>query len=174
VRLGRGCSLLCLKTNRRYLSSAQNITTPPVFEHHLYIRQASHHHRPPFLPQNTQIAVCCSSHKRTLASPPTPQRGGHFISHTYRHARDPHRRPARLHARRALACALPPPAAAAHLTHLFLTPSHWSSAFHTYQTWKAPVPTKRYTSTMPFVLCGRRSRSPRSTSLSTRWRMVPR
>ena len=97
------------------------------------------------------------------------------LSHTYRrNAAHETLIASSLHARRALAHALPPTAAAADLTHIFRTPSHWSSASRSYQTWKAPAPTQRYTSTMPSVPCARRSRSPRSTSPSTRWRMDPR
>jgi hypothetical protein len=170
--LTRGRSRRFLRPGARYL--AQHSTTPPrphsccrIFDgHHSIIDHLSSH-----TTQRTPCVFLLTS--TSTSSPPTPQRGGE-LSHTTETQRTRPSSPVRLHARRALAHALPPTAAAADLTHLFRTPSHWSSAFHTHQTWKAPALTQRYTSTMPFVRCGRRSRSPRSTSPSTRWRMVPR
>jgi hypothetical protein len=127
------------------------------------------------LPQHKDRRVLFLSQTNTrIFADATKRRPPHSATLTAETQRTRPSSPARLHARRALAHALPPTAAAADLTHIFRTPLHWSSASRSYQTWKAPAPTQRYTSTMPSVPCARRSRSPRSTSPSTRWRMDPR
>ena len=111
----------------QHTTPAASVRRIRVFDrHHSIINHLFSHttQRPPRV---------CSSHKHTSLlrqrhkeeAAPQP----HLPKRSPRTRPSP---PVRLHARRALAHALPPTATTADLTHLFRTPPNWSSTFNTY------------------------------------------
>ena len=135
----------------------------PLTEHSLQSREKAWHVRSP-----TRIVI-----STVLLA---PQRGGGSIelSHTYRnaaHARDPHRQPSSSSRILSPTHLLPHQRNPVRVPHI---PSHRTSIPHNRPKWKAVAPTRSSPSTMPSVLCGRRSRCQRSTLPFTKWRTAAR